>query len=187
MAAGSGNRCTGNTETGCTKNPYQSERYNVTSKKWKSIDDYPFQSEKTTAVFGYMPVVFYHDAYYFFGGTSEWSYGQILRGRPYKPQPTIARLDYATSAWTLAGELVVGRSGHVAFFNGAEFMIIGGRTHSPAQIPWDMIQNIDDTVLSETCRLNHQTGQINCVTTKPALNGYFSPEIFFTDNDFCQL
>ena len=60
--------------------------------------------------------MFYEQAFYIFGGKSDYTIAEI------------ARLDVLQREWSLAGSLLKPRSSHAVVFDGENFLIIGGQT-----------------------------------------------------------
>ena len=71
--------------------------------------------------------------------------------------------------WTKAGELVTGRYGHNAIYDGSTVLVVGGR----------------GTFKTEKCTISNN--QMNCNEQNPELTNYYAyPELFTVSADYCK-
>ena len=103
--------------------------------------------------------VVYHDrAFYVFGGNSGL----------YPEQKIIARLDAATTTWSIAGSLITDRDGHGAIFDGEKFLVIGGTRGS---------------LKNEVCTLDN--AKMTCTAQSTTLDYYRDyPELFLVGENY---
>ena len=88
-----------------------------------------------------------------------------------KGQSIIARFDTTTLAWSLAGQLNTGRSGHGVIQHGLKFMVVGGE--KPGQ----------KDLNNEVCQLT--TGNFTCTDQTASFSGYrYWPMLFFVDQSY---
>ena len=106
------------------------------------------------------PIVFVDGAFYVIGGlTNSDSFSK-----------TIGRLDAVTLIWTRAGDLLNGRHGHHAIYDGSSIIVVGGVTGS---------------LKTEKCDISD--GKVTCKAQNPALTIYsYYPELFMVSLGFCQ-
>ena len=147
---------------------------NTLSNTWSSIDPYPYDLESIIYYFSLFfilvfipveatsyiyraPIVFIHGAFYVIGG-----YGA-------KNQNVIGKLDATTKIWSKSGELVQGRLGHNAIYEGSSILVVGGfYTHK-----------------TEKCIFSN--AQITCSEQDPELHEYYAyPELVLVPNNFCE-
>ena len=84
---------------------------------------------------------------------------------------TIAKLDSTSFEWTKAGDLITGREGHNAIFDGTDLIVVGGDDGDP--------------VKTEKCSIAE--GQVTCVEQDPLLYDYiYYPELFLVQEGFCK-
>ena len=83
---------------------------------------------------------------------------------------TIAKLDTFTYEWSKAGDLIQGRCGHNAIFDGSDIIVVGGDVGS---------------VKTEKCTIAE--GKVTCVEQDPSLLDYsFYPELFLVEEGYCK-
>ena len=103
------------------------------------------------------PIVFIDGAFYVIGG-----YGATNRN-------VIGKLNTTTKIWSKSGELVTGRYGHNAIFDGTSILVVGGSR----------------TKKTEKCLFSNE--QITCSEQNPELYDYYAyPELFWVPTDFCK-
>ena len=84
----------------------------------------------------------------------------------------IARLDSISYEWSKAGDLISGRRGHNAIFDGSDIIVIGGYVGSGVSLK------------TEKCSIAE--GKITCIEQEPSLLNYHEyPELFLVEEDFC--
>ena len=106
------------------------------------------------------PIVFADGYFYVFGGESDTSYFE----------KTIGRLDAWTRAWSKAGDLVTGRQGHNAIYDGSSLIVIGSNS---------------GPMKTEKCVVSN--GKVSCRLQNPDLGDYcYYPELFLVPVDFCK-
>ena len=82
---------------------------------------------------------------------------------------TIGRLDAMRTAWSKVGELISGRFGHNAIFDGSSLIVVGGY----------------GSFKTEKCIISN--GQVTCMAQDPELYRYvYYPELFLIPVDFCK-
>ena len=82
---------------------------------------------------------------------------------------TIGRFDMTTQKWTNAGDLVAGRYGHNAIYDGHFLLVVGGKSNK----------------ITEKCSV--ENGQVTCMSKTPQLNNYYAyPEMFSVPADYCE-
>ena len=85
----------------------------------------------------------------------------------------IARLDSTSYEWSRAGDLLTGRYGHNAIFDGNDIIVVGGYAGD------------DGSVKTEKCKITE--GNVTCVEQDPALVGYaYYPELFRVEDGYCK-
>ena len=85
----------------------------------------------------------------------------------------IARLDSSSYEWSRAGDLLTGRYGHNAIFNGNDIIVVGGYAGD------------DVSVKTEKCKITE--GNVTCVEQDPALVDYaYYPELFRVEDGYCK-
>ena len=106
-----------------------------------------------------MPVV-YADGYFY-----------VIGGRDANTDDkTIGRLDATTMVWSKSGELVNGRWGHNAIYNGSNLIVVGGNSIS---------------YKTENCVISNN--QVSCTAQNPSLTNYsLYPELFLVPVGFCK-
>ena len=110
------------------------------------------------------PVVYADGAFYIIGGNPSLK--------------AIGRLDSITMVWSKAGDLVNGRYGHNAIFDGSSIIVVGGgyvnsNNHS------------DHKLKTEKCELSG--GKVTCHEQNPLLDNYTKyPELFLVQAEFCK-
>ena len=108
----------------------------------------------------YAPIVFVDGAFYVIGGATG-SYSK-----------TIARLDSISHEWSKAGDLIQGRCGHNAIFDGSDIIVVGGEVGI-------------GSVKTEKCTIAE--GKVTCVEQDPSLLDYsFYPELFLVEEGYCK-
>ena len=71
--------------------------------------------------------------------------------------------------WTKAGELVTGRIGHNAIYDGSTVLIVGG----------------SGTLKTEKCTISNN--QMSCTEQNPQLSDYsYYPELFMVSANYCK-
>ena len=111
----------------------------------------------------YAPIIHVDRAFYVIGGYT----GSTSNSK------TIAKLDSISYEWTKAGDLIVGRRGHNAIFDGSDFIVVGGNKSGGG------------LVKTEKCTIAE--GKVTCVEQNPALvNHYFYPELFLVEDGYCK-
>ena len=84
-------------------------------------------------------------------------------------ETTIGRFDLTTQKWSLAGNLVSGRMGHNAIYDGRFLFVVGGH----------------GTQKTEKCTISNK--QVVCMSQMPELTKYsFWPELFLVPAGFCK-
>ena len=145
------------------------------SNKWSSIDPYPYDLEliilsdffsnfdsmlipvKASSYIAYAPVIYVDGAFYVIGGDGA------------TDKNVIGRLDATTKTWSKSGELIDGRDGHNAIFDGSSILVVGG----------------DYDRKTEKCSFSE--GQIICTEQDPELVYYYLyPELFLIPANFCK-
>ena len=82
---------------------------------------------------------------------------------------TIGRFDSTRRVWLKSGELVNGRRGHNAIYDGSSLIVIGG----------------NGRYKTERCELSN--GQTTCTAQSPKLRDYaYYPELFLVPVNFCK-
>ena len=85
---------------------------------------------------------------------------------------TIAKLDSIWFEWSKAGDLIQGRHGHNALFDGTDLIVVGGYVSGAA-------------AKTEKCPIFE--GKVTCVEQDPAINNYsYYPELFLVENGYCK-
>ena len=106
------------------------------------------------------PVV-YVDGYFYVIG------GETSGNKYYK---TIGRLDASKMIWSKSGELVQGRHGHNAIYDGSSLIVVGG---------YNGVRRTEKCVISNN--------QVSCKAQNPDLASYYVyPELFLVPFDFCK-
>ena len=83
---------------------------------------------------------------------------------------TIGRLDATSMIWSKSGDLVKGRSGHNAVYDGSNLIVVGG---------------INGQYKTEKCVISN--GQVSCTAQNPTLENYlYYPELFLVPVDYCK-
>ena len=107
----------------------------------------------------YAPIVFIDGAFYVIGGYTDVRYDDT----------TIGRLDAKTMIWSKSGNLVNGRRGHNAIYDGSSLIVVGGT----------------GTRKTEKCTISND--QVSCTAQNPNLTYYhYYPELFLVPFDFCK-
>ena len=107
------------------------------------------------------PIIFVDGAFYVIGGD---------RGSNSK---TVAKLDSSSHEWSKAGNLVVGRNGHNAIFDGSHIIVVGG------------YKSGGGSAKTEKCTIAE--GKVTCVEQDPELVNYaFYPELFLVEEGYCK-
>ena len=110
----------------------------------------------------YAPIVVAEGAFYVIGGYTS-----------FTAHSTIARLDSTTYEWSAAGNLLKGRHGHNAIFDGSDIIVVGGYPGN------------DESVKTEKCTITE--GRVSCVQQNPSLVNYsYYPELFLVEDGFCK-
>ena len=105
------------------------------------------------------PIVFIDGCFFVIGGRTDVS----------QNDKTIGRLDATTMVWSKSGNLVNGRHGHNAIYDGSSLIVVGG----------------SGTLKTEKCTISND--QVSCTAQNPALKDYvYYPELFFVPFDFCK-
>ena len=87
----------------------------------------------------------------------------------YNKSKDIGRLDAITMIWSKAGELLVGRHGHNAIFDGSSVLVVGG----------------SGSQKTEKCTIS--SNKMTCTENNPELNDYYRyPELFLVSKEFCK-
>ena len=152
------------------------EILNTQSNIWSSINSYPYDLEliilivfflifasilvpvKATSFLARAPIIYVDGAFYVIGGLGATN------------QNVIGRLDATTKIWSKSGELVNGRYGHRAIFDGASILVVGG----------------EGTKKTENCAISK--GQITCFEQDQELYNYnIYPELFLIPANFCRI
>ena len=82
---------------------------------------------------------------------------------------TIGRFDATRRIWSKSGELISGRRGHNAIYDGSSLIVVGG----------------DFDQKTERCEISN--GQTTCTAQNPKLDAYkFFPELFLVPVNFCK-
>ena len=82
---------------------------------------------------------------------------------------TIGRFDATQKVWSKSGELISGRWGHNAIYDGSSLIVVGG----------------DYDQKTERCGISN--GQTICTAQNPELYNYVSyPELFLVPVNFCK-
>ena len=106
------------------------------------------------------PIVFIDGYFFVIGGYTDATYYD----------KTIGRLDATTMRWSKSGNLVNGRYGHNAIYDGSSLIVVGGR---------------DGSLKTEKCTISND--QVSCTAQNPSLeNYYYYPELFLVPFDFCK-
>ena len=104
------------------------------------------------------PIVYIENSFYVISGYIDYKYTKI-----------IARLDATRKVWSKSGELISGRQGHNAIFDGSSLIVVGG---------WDA---------NETERCLISNGQATCTGQDPELvDYYYYPALFLVPINFCK-
>ena len=83
---------------------------------------------------------------------------------------TVGRFDATRRVWSKSGELINGRWGHNAIYDGSSLIVVGG----------------DGLYKTERCEISN--GQTTCTAQNPELYNYVSyPELFLVPVNFCKL
>ena len=111
----------------------------------------------------YAPIIFVEGAFYVIGGnTGSAAYSA-----------TIAKLDSITYEWSRSGDLLSGRRGHNAIFNGSNIIVVGGYAGSGVSLQ------------TEKCTIAE--GKVSCVEQDPSLYNYSHyPELFLVEVGYCK-
>ena len=109
------------------------------------------------------PIIHVEGAFYVIGGvTGSTGYSK-----------TIARLDSISYEWSKAGDLISGRYGHNAIFDGSNIIVIGGYAGSGVSLK------------TEKCSIAED--KVTCIEQDPSLVNYsFYPELFLVEEDYCK-
>ena len=84
-------------------------------------------------------------------------------------EKTIGRLDIKMRKWANAGNLVTGRRGHNAIYDGQYVLVVGGA----------------GTMKTEKCSISSNFN--TCSSQSPELTDYtYYPEVFLVPEDFCK-
>ena len=111
----------------------------------------------------YAPIIHVDRAFYVIGGYT----GSTSNSK------TIAKLDSISYEWTKAGDLIVGRRGHNAIFDGSDIIVVGGYAGSGVSLK------------TEKCTIAE--GKVTCVEQDPALVDYsYYPELFLVEEGYCK-
>ena len=112
---------------------------------------------KASSYIAYAPVIYVDGAFYVIGGDGA------------TDKNVIGRLDATTKTWSKSGELIDGRGGHNAIFDGSSILVVGG----------------DYDRKTEKCSFSE--GQITCTEQDPELVYYYLyPELFLIPANFCK-
>ena len=104
------------------------------------------------------PIVFIRDSFYAIGGYVDGNSGK-----------TIGRFDATRRVWSKSGELMDGREGHNAIYDGSILIVVGG----------------DGLYKTERCEISND--QVTCTLQSPELYRYiYYPELFFVSVNFCK-
>ena len=96
----------------------------------------------------------------------------VIGGSTTSTSKTIAKLDSISYEWTKAGDLIVGRQGHNAIFDGSDIIVVGGNIGGAS-------------TKTEKCTIAE--GKVTCVEQDPALEGYsYYPELFLVEDGYCK-
>lgn len=107
------------------------------------------------------PIIFIDSAFYVIGGTH--GTNEFL--------DVVGKLDAATKVWSKSGELVWGRFGHNAIFDGSSILVVGGEYFS----------------IGPTERCSFLNEKITCSDQEPSLYDYYAyPELFLIPENFCK-
>ena len=145
------------------------EILNANENTWNITHDYPFVDEHIY----YAPIVQHRGAFYVIGGYSFNGPGsdRILHR-------TIGRFDPFSETWSQAGQLITGRAGHNAIFDGIAFIVVGG--YDPERPIRGGIYN------TEVCSISDDE-MVSCTSQKPEWHGYGCyPELSLVSDSFCQ-
>ena len=83
---------------------------------------------------------------------------------------TIARLDSISYEWSKAGDLITGRKGHNAIFDGSDIIVVGG---------------YGTFLKTEYCKIIGS--MVTCVELDPSLIYYaYYSELFLVEEHFCK-
>ena len=108
----------------------------------------------------FAPIVYVDGYFYVIGG--------YIDDKQY--DKTIARLDASSMTWSKSGDLVNGRRGHNAIYDGSSLIVVGG-----------------DTGLLQTEKCVISNGQVSCTSQNPTLENYtLYPELFLVPVDYCK-
>ena len=109
------------------------------------------------------PIVYVNGFYYVIGGYTDVN----------KYDKTIGRLNADTMTWSKSGDLVNGRRGHNAIYDGSSLIVDGGYAG-------------DDIALkTEKCVISN--GHVSCSSQNPELKNYsYYPELFLVPIDYCK-
>ena len=100
-----------------------------------------------------------------FSGDSFYVIGGRVDGNDGK---TIGRFDATRRVWLKSGELISGRWGHKAIYDGSSLIVTGG----------------DGSWKTKRCEISD--GQVTCTPQNPELYRYeFNPELFLVPVNFC--
>ena len=110
----------------------------------------------------YAPIIHVDGAFYVIGGRT----GHEIYSK------TIARLDSISYEWSKPGDLIKGRRGHNAIFDGSDIIIVGG---------YDGRYSLT----TEKCTISGD--KVTCVEQDPALQDYsYYPELFLVEEGYCK-
>ena len=124
---------------------------------WSDTLEYPY----VDASISYHQTVYVpdHSAFYIIGGYSSSDFMAVA---------TIGMLKEGT--WSPAGSLLKARRQHVAVWTGTSLIVAGG---------------LPETQPTERCRLDHLTGQFDCVDIGPDLEAYSTGAAFLVNEAYC--
>ena len=100
----------------------------------------------------------------------------MIGGRTDKSlkDPTVGRLNAVSTIWSLAGNLVYGRHGHNAIFDGTSLIIVGG-------------SSVNGTEPIKTEKCSFLNNDLICTAQNPELYAYiFTPELFLVPYNYCK-
>ena len=105
------------------------------------------------------PLIHVEGVFYVIGGeTRSTSYSK-----------TLARLDSISYEWSEAGDLITGRKGHNAIFDGSDIVVVGGY----------------GTCKTQKCTIAEN--KVTCTEQDPSLVNYaYYPELFLIEEEYCK-